>query len=203
MAHHALASALPFLLSLERKADEKEALWLRFLLSPANGASGTACSLTARGSDGSIPYATANGWHAADWEALHGRARVRLIGISAAFSESCSQNATASGFTTAKEHSMLKISILEGKKQRRLVVEGKLVAPWSDELKAACERARSGLNGRELVIDLKNITTISRQGEDLLLELMKQGVGFGACGVYTSEILKQVARRLRRNGAHE
>ena len=50
---------------------------------------------------------------------------------------------------------MLKISIVEGRKQRRLVVEGKLVAPWSDELKAACERAASGLNGRELVIDLK------------------------------------------------
>lgn len=98
---------------------------------------------------------------------------------------------------------MLKISILEGRKQRRLVVEGKLVAPWCDELKAACERAGSGLNGRELVIDLKNITTISRQGEDLLLELMKQGVGFSCCGVYTSEILKQAARRLRRNGARE
>jgi anti-anti-sigma regulatory factor len=180
--HHALASALPFLLSLERKADEKEALWLRFLLSPANGASGTACSVTTRVSDSSIPYATAIGWHAA---------------------ESCSQNTRASGFTTAKENSMLKISILEGRKQRRLVVEGKLVAPWSDELKAACERAGSGLNGRELVIDLKNITTISGQGEDLLLELMKQGVGFGGCGMYTSEILNQVARRLRRNGAHE
>ena len=98
---------------------------------------------------------------------------------------------------------MLKISIVEEKKQRRLVVEGGLVAPWSDELKAACEGAGSGLNGRQLVIDLKNITTISRQGEDLLLELMKQGVGFGGCGVYTSEILKQVARRLRRHGAHE
>jgi hypothetical protein len=98
---------------------------------------------------------------------------------------------------------MLKISIVEGKKQRRLVVEGKLVAPWSDELKTACERAGSGLEGRELVIDLTNITTISRQGENLLLELMKQGVKFGGCGVYTSEILKQAARRMRRNGAHE
>ena len=98
---------------------------------------------------------------------------------------------------------MLKISIVEGTKQRRLVVEGKLVVPWSDELKAACERAGSGLNGRELVIDLKSLTTISQQGEDLLLELMKQGVRFRGCGVFTNEILKQVARRLRRNGAHE
>jgi anti-anti-sigma regulatory factor len=180
MAHHALASALPFLVSLEHKADEKEALWLRFSLSPANGASGTACSVTT--SDSSIPYATAIGWHAA---------------------ESCSQNASASGFTIAKENSMLKISILEEKKQRRLVVEGKLVAPWSDELKAACERAGSGLNGRELVIDLQNLTTISRQGEELLLELMKQGARCRGCGVFTNEILKQVARRLRRKGAHE
>ena len=98
---------------------------------------------------------------------------------------------------------MLKISVVEGKKQRRLVVEGRLVPPWCAELKAACERAGSGIDGRELVIDLKNLTTISQQGENLLLELMKQGVKFRGCGVYTNEILKQVARRLRRNGAHE
>ena len=98
---------------------------------------------------------------------------------------------------------MLKVSIVEGRKQRRLVVEGKLVAPWSDELRAACERAASGLNGRELVIDLKNVTPISQQGENLLLELMKHGVRCRGCGVFTNQILKQVARRLRRNGAHK
>ena len=98
---------------------------------------------------------------------------------------------------------MLKISIVERRKQRRLVVEGRLVAPWSDELKAAYQRARSGLDGRELAIDLKNVTTISQQGENLLLELMKQGVRFRGCGVFTNQILKQLGRRLRRNGAHE
>lgn len=98
---------------------------------------------------------------------------------------------------------MLKISIVEGRKQHRLVVEGKLVAPWCDELKTACERAGSGLDGRELVIDLKNVTTISQQGESLLLELMKQGARFRGCGLFTNEILKQLGRRLRRNGAHE
>ena len=98
---------------------------------------------------------------------------------------------------------MLKISIVERRKQRRLVVEGRLVAPWSDELKAACEKAALGLDGRELVIDLKNLTTISQQGEHLLLELMKQGVRCPGCGVFTNVILKQVARRLRRNEAHE
>src|SRR5439155_1105634 len=102
-----------------------------------------------------------------------------------------------------RENSMLKISLVEGRKQRWLVVEGKLVAPWSDELKAACERAGSGLNGRELVIDLKNVTTISQQGENLLLELMKRRVKCRGCGVFTNEIVKQVARKVRRNGASE
>ena len=98
---------------------------------------------------------------------------------------------------------MLKISIVEGRKQRRLVAEGWLVAPWSDELKAACERAASGLNGRELVIDLKNLTRISQQGEDLLLKLMQQGLKCRGCGVFTNQLLKQLGRRLRRYGAHE
>ncbi len=58
---------------------------------------------------------------------------------------------------------MLKISIVEGRKQRCLVVEGRLVLPWSDELKAACERAGSGLDGRELVIDLQNLQPTRRK----------------------------------------
>ena len=98
---------------------------------------------------------------------------------------------------------MLKISIVEGRKQRRLVVEGRLVVPWSDELKAACQRARSGLDGRELAIDLKNLTTISQAGENVLVELMKQGVKVRCCGVFTKYVLKQLTRRVRRNGAHE
>ena len=98
---------------------------------------------------------------------------------------------------------MLKISIVEGKKQCRLVVEGKLVAPWCDELRTACESAGSRLDSRELVVDLTNVTTISRQGENLLLELMQEGLTCRGCGLFTKEILKQLRRRLRRNGAQE
>jgi anti-anti-sigma regulatory factor len=106
-------------------------------------------------------------------------------------------------FTSMKENSMLKISTVEGRKQRRLVVEGRLSAPWSDELKAACKRAGTGLDGRELVIDLQNLTTISQQGEQVLLELMQKGLTCQGCGLFTNEILKQLGRRLRRNGAHK
>ena len=50
---------------------------------------------------------------------------------------------------------MLKISVVERRNQRRVIVEGKLIPPWVAELKTACERARADLEDRELIIDLR------------------------------------------------
>ena len=93
---------------------------------------------------------------------------------------------------------MFKISIIERRSQRRLVLEGKLVAPWTAELKTACEKARTDLRERELIIDVKNLTAISQEGENLLLELMQDGVAFRSRGVFTKHVLGQIARRARR-----
>jgi hypothetical protein len=46
-----------------------------------------------------------------------------------------------------------------------LLVEGKLIAPWAAEPRIACERARADLRGRELVIEMKQITMISQEGK--------------------------------------
>jgi hypothetical protein len=92
---------------------------------------------------------------------------------------------------------MLKISVIDGRRQRRLIVEGKLIAPWAAELMTACDRARADLDGRDFVVDVKNLTAISQEGEDLLLELMNAGVKFRSDGVFTKHILKQLARRRR------
>ena len=94
---------------------------------------------------------------------------------------------------------MLKISVVESRTQRRGVLEGKLIAPWTTELRRACEKARGDLHDRELVIDIKNLTTISQEGENLLLELMKEGVAFRSRNVFTKQILCQLARRMRRD----
>jgi anti-anti-sigma regulatory factor len=59
----------------------------------------------------------------------------------------------------------------ERRSERRLILEGKLLAPWVTELRTACEKARGDLQNRELVIDLKNVTAISSEGENVLLEL--------------------------------
>jgi hypothetical protein len=92
---------------------------------------------------------------------------------------------------------VLKISIVDSKMQRRVVLEGKLIAPWSAELRSAGKQAATGLAGRQLVIDLKNLTAIGDDGEAALLELMKMGARFCCRGVFTRHVLKQLARRAR------
>jgi hypothetical protein len=93
---------------------------------------------------------------------------------------------------------MLKISIIEGHTERRLIVEGKLVGPWVAELRNASENVNTDL-GRKLVIDLRHVTAISQEGENVLLELIRKGVKFRCRGVFTKHVLKQVARRANGN----
>jgi len=94
---------------------------------------------------------------------------------------------------------MLKISCIENVRQRRLMVEGKLMAPWAAELKSACEEARADLRGRELVVEMKHITMISQDGEEVTLGLIKSGIRFRCSGVFTRRVVKELTRHARGN----
>ena len=91
---------------------------------------------------------------------------------------------------------MLRISVVESPRRRRLVVEGKLIAPWTAELATACEKARADLHGRELIVDLRSLTAIGAEGESVLLKLMSEKVKF-RCGVFTKEVLRRLASTCR------
>ena len=88
---------------------------------------------------------------------------------------------------------MLKISLVDCQRERRLIVEGALVPPWVRELAIACEKAREGLEGRELVVDLRGLTRISPEGERVLLQLIKNETKL-QCGVFVRELLRQLVR---------
>jgi hypothetical protein len=95
---------------------------------------------------------------------------------------------------------MLKITIVEGRRRRRVIVEGKLIAPWAAELTSACQTVRTDLQDRELIVDLRSLTAIGPEGEDVLLQLMRENVTF-LCGVYMKEVLRQLGVRTRK-GPH-
>ncbi len=89
---------------------------------------------------------------------------------------------------------MIKISTVDTESQRRLVVEGALIGPWISELCTAWTDARRDLEGRKIVIDLGSLTVISREGEDAIFDLMKQGAKFSSGGICTKYIVKRLAR---------
>jgi hypothetical protein len=92
---------------------------------------------------------------------------------------------------------MFRISMVETNGRRRLVLEGKLVPPWTAEVERAWREAREQFDGRKLIIDLGNVTLISREGESTLLKLMRDGAMFSCRDVLTKHVLKQLARRRR------
>jgi hypothetical protein len=94
---------------------------------------------------------------------------------------------------------MLKISTVDTGTERRLILEGRLVSPWIEELRTAWTREKAELNDRELVIDVENVTVISQDGEDALLRLINEGAQFRCRSVLTRHVLQQLARRGKRN----
>jgi anti-anti-sigma regulatory factor len=87
---------------------------------------------------------------------------------------------------------MLKISVVDAARRRRIVVEGALVAPWADEFAIACEKARADLYGREFIVDLRGVTAISRDGENVLIQLIRRKIRV-QCGIFLKELLRQLA----------
>ena len=92
---------------------------------------------------------------------------------------------------------MLRISTIDSRVQRRLVLEGKLVEPWLGELRDVCRKAQETLEGRKLVIDLTGVTVIGCEAESTLSELILQGAKFSCGGVLFKHVLKRLARRCR------
>ena len=88
---------------------------------------------------------------------------------------------------------MLKISVIENATRRQVILAGKLIAPWTDELQRICNTNEG--DHRELVIDVRELTMISQEGEHVLSALMLQGARFRGSDVFTKQILKQLARR--------
>ncbi|WP_263353164.1 hypothetical protein [Acidicapsa acidisoli] len=95
---------------------------------------------------------------------------------------------------------MLKISLVDGQRERKLIVEGTLVPPWVSELEIACEKAGDDLDGRKLVVDLRGLTRIAPEGERVLLQLIKNKIKL-QCGVFVKELLRQLVRSTHQNAS--
>jgi anti-anti-sigma regulatory factor len=88
---------------------------------------------------------------------------------------------------------MLKIVTLgNGHGTTTLILEGRLVGPWVEELRLACEKALA--SSAFLELDLSTVTFLDRQGVDLLRDLAGRRVSIVHCTPFVAEQLRAAER---------
>jgi len=88
---------------------------------------------------------------------------------------------------------MLRIAAAEGLRNRTiLILEGRVIGPWVDELRRACQRIR--LTGAELTLDLRDVAFVERDGLALLQDLVERGASIVNCPAFVHEQLKALSR---------
>lgn len=87
---------------------------------------------------------------------------------------------------------MLKITITETATAEMWTLQGRLVAPWVDELKASWNRAYRTNHGRKCIVNLDEVTFIDMSGERILRTMSKQGAQLVASDVYVRQVLDRV-----------
>jgi hypothetical protein len=87
---------------------------------------------------------------------------------------------------------MLRIMISEGPIEQRWIVQGRLEAPWVEELETSWKTRRRRAACR-CVVDLTNVTSIDDRGKKVLKAMRRTGVEFIASGVYAKHIIELIS----------
>jgi hypothetical protein len=84
------------------------------------------------------------------------------------------------------------VTLWAGDDGATLRLEGRIVGPWVDELRRACQEVRA--RGATLTLDAGDVAFVERRGARLLRDLMDQGVAVVNCPAFVCEQLKALSR---------
>jgi ABC-type transporter Mla MlaB component len=73
-----------------------------------------------------------------------------------------------------------------------MTLEGRVIGPWVDEVRRACERAL--VTCEALTLDLHEVAFVDRDGLELLKDLADRGVTVVNCPVFLHEQLRALSR---------
>ncbi len=91
------------------------------------------------------------------------------------------------------EQQVLRISVERQADTLSLVLEGRLVGPWVDELRRV-NRELSASDGASVTVDLCGLTAMDARGQDLLDELRQAGATLRCTDVMNQYLVEQMAR---------
>jgi len=87
---------------------------------------------------------------------------------------------------------VLKITVTDKSDEQRWSLQGQLVGAWAAEFKSRWKEARHVGDTRRCIVELIEVTSIDREGEAALAEIMSEGVDFIATDVYTKHVLRNL-----------
>jgi hypothetical protein len=94
---------------------------------------------------------------------------------------------------------MLRIAITDLPGEQRWSLQGQLVGQWAAELRSTWSETHHAGDTRKCIIDLIEVTSIDRNGEAVLAEIMSQGAEFISGDVYTKHLLRNLRSELKQS----
>jgi hypothetical protein len=89
---------------------------------------------------------------------------------------------------------MLRISITEDMLEQRWVLQGRLTASFLEELIASWRATQNRRPALNRVVELDEVTCIDKDGEQVLLMMIRDGARFVASGLYTKHLLESLSK---------
>ena len=87
---------------------------------------------------------------------------------------------------------MLRITVTENASEQRWALQGRLVKDCLPELISAWNTSCHKCPDRVRVVDLNEVTSIDKEGEQVLRRLIEDGAEFVANGLYTKHLLDAI-----------
>ena len=90
---------------------------------------------------------------------------------------------------------MLRITVTETAVEEKWILQGQLTKRSVAELVSSWKASFAQPPGRCRIVDLNEVTSIDKSGEEALLMMVRDGATFVASGVYTKHLLDQLQER--------
>jgi hypothetical protein len=87
--------------------------------------------------------------------------------------------------------------------EQRWSLQGQLVGQWAAEFRSTWRKAHVVGGTRRCIVELIEVTSIDRKGEEVLSEIMSHGGEFVATDVYTKHLLQNLRSELEQSRVKE
>jgi hypothetical protein len=94
---------------------------------------------------------------------------------------------------------MLRITVMQNALEERWILQGQLTKQSIVELVSSWRASTAEPSTRRRVVDLNEVTSIDKSGEEALSMMVHDGATFVASGVYTRHLLDQLQARRKHN----